>query len=95
MIPKIVKDTSTFFYLNYTGTRSRQPYSAVETVPTAQERMGDFSQIATDVRAGADLLPGDHYAFPEQYRFRRIMLNPIAQQAARLHSAAESAGPGE
>jgi trimeric autotransporter adhesin len=44
VIPKIVKDTSTFFYLNYTGTRSRQPYSAVETVPTALERSGDFSQ---------------------------------------------------
>jgi hypothetical protein len=46
VIPKIVKDTATFFYLNYTGTRSRQPYSAVETVPTALERGGDFSQAA-------------------------------------------------
>ena len=45
VIPKIVKDTSTFFFLNYTGTRSRQSYSAVETVPTAQERLGDFSQL--------------------------------------------------
>ncbi len=45
VIPKIVKDTSTFFYLNYTGTRSRQPYAAVETVPTAHERAGDFSQV--------------------------------------------------
>jgi len=46
VIPKIVKDTSTFFYLNYTGTRSRQSYSSgVETVPTALERTGDFSQL--------------------------------------------------
>ena len=45
VIPKIVKDTSTFFFLNYTGTRSRQSYAAVETVPTALERGGDFSQL--------------------------------------------------
>ena len=45
VIPKIVKDTSTFFYINYTGTRSRQSYSATETVPTAEERAGDFSQL--------------------------------------------------
>ncbi len=42
LIPKIVKDPSTFFYLNYTGTRSRQSYSATETVPTADERSGIF-----------------------------------------------------
>ncbi|HLY20258.1 MAG TPA: TonB-dependent receptor [Bryobacteraceae bacterium] len=45
LVPKIVKDPSTFFYLNYTGTRSRQSYSATGTVPTAAERGGDFSQL--------------------------------------------------
>jgi hypothetical protein len=44
VIPKVVKDQSTFFFMNYTGTRSRQPYSAVETVPSLLERQGDFSQ---------------------------------------------------
>ncbi len=44
VIPKIIKDQSTFFYLNYTGTRSRQPNAFVETVPSALERQGNFSQ---------------------------------------------------
>jgi hypothetical protein len=44
VIPKVVIDQSTFFFLNYTGTRSRQPYSAVETVPTLLERQGNFSE---------------------------------------------------
>ena len=59
VIPKIVKDTSTQFFLNYTGTRARNPYSAVETVPTALEREGDFSQISQLV-----LDPTTHQPFP-------------------------------
>ena len=43
-IPKIFKDPATFFFLNYSGTRYRNPYTAVETVPTELERQGDFSQ---------------------------------------------------
>src|SRR5215471_8615420 len=43
-IPKIGKDPATFFFLNYNGTRYRNPYTAVETVPTELERRGDFSQ---------------------------------------------------
>jgi hypothetical protein len=57
VIPKIVKDPNTFFYLNYTGTRSRQAYSAVETVPTVQERSGDFSQLSSQIYAPATLTP--------------------------------------
>lgn len=45
VIPKIVKDASTFFYLNYTGTRSRQSYSATESVPTEAERQGNFAGV--------------------------------------------------
>ena len=43
VIPKIVKDPATFFFLNYFGTRYRNPYTAVETVPTELERKGNFS----------------------------------------------------
>lgn len=50
VIPKIVKDPSTMFFLNYTGTRARNPYSAVETVPSALERVGDFSQLPAQQR---------------------------------------------
>jgi hypothetical protein len=55
VIPKIVKAPSTFFYLNYTGTRARAPYSAVETVPTAAERTGRLFAGRGEWRAGNDL----------------------------------------
>ena len=76
VIPKIVKDTSTFFYVNYTGTRSRQSYSAVETVPTALEREGNFSQTLQS--NGAPVLifqPGGTTPFPGD---KLTALNPIA-----------------
>lgn len=44
VIPKIVKDTSTNFFVSYFGARARNPYTAVETVPTLLEREGNFSQ---------------------------------------------------
>ncbi|MEZ5402779.1 MAG: TonB-dependent receptor [Bryobacteraceae bacterium] len=43
-IPKIVDSENTFFFLNYFGSRSRNPFSAVATAPSEAERMGDFSQ---------------------------------------------------
>jgi trimeric autotransporter adhesin len=44
VIPKLVNDPSTFFFLSYFGTRNRTPNTFTETVPTALERGGDFSQ---------------------------------------------------
>lgn len=44
VLPKYIHSPNTFFFVNYTGTRQRSPYSAVATVPTALERSGDFSQ---------------------------------------------------
>ena len=43
-IPKLFAFDKTFFYFNYTGSRSRNPYSAVATLPSELERAGDFSQ---------------------------------------------------
>jgi hypothetical protein len=43
-IPKIIRDPATFFFLSYFGTRNRNPYTAVETVPTELERQGNFSE---------------------------------------------------
>ena len=79
VIPKIVKDTSTFFYLNYTGTRSRQSYSAVESVPTAQERMGDFSQLLQTSAPAQIFYPGTTSPFPNN-TIPQNLLNPIAQR---------------
>ena len=42
--PKFVHSDKTFFFLNYTGQATRQPYTGFATVPTAQQRAGDFSQ---------------------------------------------------
>jgi hypothetical protein len=77
VIPKIVKDTATFFYLNYTGTRSRQSYSAVETVPSALERTGDFSQLLQLSTPVQILEPGTTTPFPGNV-IKQTMLNPIA-----------------
>lgn len=42
-IPKLIHSDSTFFFVNYFGTRSRNPYNAFATVPSLLERQGDFS----------------------------------------------------
>lgn len=43
-IPKLISDDKSYFFLSYFGTRSRNPYNANATLPTALERAGDFSQ---------------------------------------------------
>jgi hypothetical protein len=45
-IPKLVRDDRTFYFVNYYGTRSRNPFDAISTMPSALERAGDFSQSA-------------------------------------------------
>jgi hypothetical protein len=46
VIPKLVNSPNTFLFINYTGTRARNPYRSVGTVPTLAEREGDFSALA-------------------------------------------------
>ena len=43
-IPKIVRDDKTFWFANYFGARSRNPFNSISTMPTELERAGDFSQ---------------------------------------------------
>jgi trimeric autotransporter adhesin len=62
-IPKIVKDTSTFFFLSYFATRAKNPYTAVETVPTALERQGNFSQSIQSNGSVAIFDPLTHQPF--------------------------------
>jgi hypothetical protein len=81
VIPKIVKDTSTFFYLNYTGTRSRQPYAAVETVPTALERTGNFSQALESAGPVQIFNPQNNLPFSGNV-IPSNLLNPIALSLA-------------
>ena len=43
-IPKIYRGgTKTFFFLNYNGSLANNPYAAFSTVPTADERLGNFA----------------------------------------------------
>jgi hypothetical protein len=54
VIPHLVKSTSTFYTVTYTGTRNRTPNDWFSTVPTLAERAGDFSEstIRNGVAAG-------------------------------------------
>ena len=50
-IPKIYKGgDKTFYFINYTGNVSRNPFDVFATVPTLAERNGDFS--STTLRSG-------------------------------------------
>lgn len=55
-IPKLFTSERTFVFFNYFGTRSRNPYHAISTLPTALERAGNFSVPIYD--------PLDRRAFP-------------------------------
>lgn len=45
-IPKLITGDKTFFFANYSGTRSRNPFDQYSTLPLAAERAGDFSATA-------------------------------------------------
>ncbi len=39
-IPKLMKPGNTMFFVNYSGTRSRNPFDSTATLPSAEERSG-------------------------------------------------------
>jgi len=49
VIPHLVNSPRTFFFVNYTGNHSSNPYDAYSTVPTLAERGGDLSALATPI----------------------------------------------
>jgi hypothetical protein len=57
VVPKIVKDPKTQFFLTYFGTRGRNPKLFTETVPTGAERNGDFSQATQSLGTSATSVP--------------------------------------
>lgn len=78
-IPKLLEESRTFFFLNYSGTRSRNPYSAVATLPTAPERAGDFS--GSTVRGPVTVYdPVNRLPFPGN----RVPLSRVNAAAAGL-----------
>jgi trimeric autotransporter adhesin len=48
VIPKLVHWQRASFYVTYQGTRSRNPFNQVSSVPTAAERSGDFSNVQSN-----------------------------------------------
>jgi hypothetical protein len=56
-IPKVSDGARTFFFLNYTGNHSRNPYDVYSTVPTAAERDGDLTAIGGPVISASQIDP--------------------------------------
>ncbi len=51
----------TFFFVNYEGLRHVQTDVMIDTVPTAQEDAGDFSQSGVDIYDPSTTLPNPNY----------------------------------
>ncbi len=90
VIPKIVKDPSTQFFLTYFGTRSRSPSLFTETVPTAAERSGDFSQATQSLGSNQTSVPVTLYNPTTHLPFAGNViptadLNPIALALLRYY----------
>lgn len=79
LIPKVVKDTKTTFFLNYFGTRAKNPATEVATVPTEQERQGNFSEAVQSSGAVQIYDPATHQPFPSNI-IPASQLSPIAQK---------------
>ncbi len=63
LVPKLYNGRNrTFFFFSYEGLRERSPRVNTMTVPTAAQRGGDFSALATPIRdalAGGTPFPGN------------------------------------
>ncbi len=75
----VIKD-KTFFFGDYEGTRLREGITRLANVPTAQERVGDFSQSLF----GPPLIPGTQTPFPGG-QIPQAFLNPIGLSIAALY----------
>jgi hypothetical protein len=70
VIPHLFSGDKTFWFVNYTGVRSRTGFDNVTTVPTAAERTGDFSAIGTPINYPGTTTPFANNVIPAS------MLNP-------------------
>jgi trimeric autotransporter adhesin len=62
--PKFIHSDKTFFFINYTGQATRQPYTNFATLPSAAQRAGNFE--GTDSTTGQVMIfdPTTHNPFP-------------------------------
>src|SRR5262245_24053154 len=84
----IVKDR-TFFFGDYEGARFREGITRLANVPTARERMGDFSNSLLV----PPLIPGAQTPFPGG-QIPQTFLNPIGLQIAALYPLPNRNVPG-
>jgi carboxypeptidase family protein len=57
VIPKVINDSKTQFFLSYFGTRGRNPRLFTETVPSLDMRNGDLSQATQSLGTSATSVP--------------------------------------
>ena len=85
-IPKVINSQRTFFFLNYTGNHSSNPYDAYSTVPTLAERSGDFSALGRTILDPTTGLPFPNGQIPAS------RINAATQQLLALYPLPNQAG---
>ncbi len=94
-----IQEDKTFFFANYEGFRFSNQVYQIETVPTAMERMGDFSQSGTAIYNPFSASPNPNFnpsepvsssnsqiiraAFPGNV-IPASLLSPVASQALQV-----------
>lgn len=86
----VIKDR-TFFFGDYEGLRSREGITRLANVPTAKERIGDFSQLPAQFWP---LIPGTQTPFPGGI-IPQQALNPIGLKIAALYPLPNRNVPGQ
>ncbi|MFL6415720.1 MAG: TonB-dependent receptor [Bryobacteraceae bacterium] len=97
VIPKLAHDPKTQFFVTYFGTRSRTPRLFTQTVPTASQRNGDFSQSIQSLGTSATSAPvaifdpSTRFAFPNN-AIPVNRLNPAALRLLQFYPAPNQTG---
>ena len=86
VIGKLVNSPRTFFFLNYTGNHSRNPFDAYSTVPSLAERGGDLSAFG-----GVLLDPITHQPFANN-QIPAARIDPAARSLLDLFPTANQPG---
>jgi hypothetical protein len=72
VIPHLFSGDKTFWFVNYTGNRSKTGFDDVTTVPTLAERGGDFSSLTSTINYPGTTTPFQNNTIPTS------MLNPTS-----------------
>ncbi len=90
VIPKMINSPRTFFFVNYTGNHSSNPYDAYSTVPSAAERAGDLSAIGATIVDPITGQPFLNNQIPssrlDPATQRLLALTPLPNQAGDLEN---------